>query len=262
MLEQILAYKREQLGKLDMEYEIRKLKQSIQDMPPVISLERSLKAGEDVSIIAEIKRRSPSRGTLNDNLDVRDASRAYESAGARAISVLTEDLHFGGSIDDLRTAKGAVTLPVLRKDFILSEFQVFESRVIGADAILLIAAALTRDSLQRLCGLARKIGLEVLIEIHGLEELEMAVNQDTNLIGINNRDLKTFRTDIAGFKEIASEIPGDIVVIAESGIRNRGDVLLLKEWGADAVLVGESIVTDKDYYEKIRELRGVSDDQD
>ncbi len=256
MLPEIIAHKEKQLASIDLETEITNIELCLDTFPAVRSLKKSLLAETDVSIIAEIKKRSPSKGILNNNLDVKKLAAEYESAGARAISVLTEDKFFGGTIDDLITVRECTSVPILRKDFILHEYQVWQSRAIGADAILLIAAILPQGKISELYRLARRIGLEVLIEVHSKEEMEKVLPIKPEIIGINNRNLQTFATDLRTFADLAPLIPEGTVCIAESGISGRADILQLKDMGADAALIGEAIVTSTDPRKKIHELRG------
>ncbi len=256
MLSEILSYKRQQLDALDLEGEITKLRPLVENLPPVRSLRQSLMAEQEVSIIAEIKRRSPSRGDLNADLDAGELASTYASAGARAISVLTEDKFFDGSAGDLIAARVATNLPILRKDFILEEYQLWQSRQIGADAVLLIAGILSPDMLSNLNSNAEKIGLEVIIEVHSEEEMESVLPLRPRIIAINNRNLKTFEVNIDTFKELVTMVPKETVCISESGVSSRDDMVRLRDWGADAALIGEGIVTSGDPRRKIQELKG------
>jgi indole-3-glycerol phosphate synthase len=216
----------------------------------------SLRRDDEVSLIAEIKRCSPSRGTISQNLDIVATARNYERAGAAGISVLTEERFFGGSIDDLRRVKGNVQLPVLRKDFILNEYQIWESRFAGADAILLIVAVVKPDDLWELYKLALRIDLEVLIEVHTADEMDIAMAISPDMIGINNRDLETFEVDLNTTRKLARLVDKDTLLVGESGIKSHKDVCLLHDYGVDAILVGEEIVRSSDKYQRIRELMG------
>jgi indole-3-glycerol phosphate synthase len=256
MLSEIVSYKRQQLDMLDLDDEITKLKPLVENLPPVRSLRQSILAEQEISIIAEIKRRSPSRGDLYADLDARELASTYDSAGARAISVLTEDKFFGGSADDLIAVRMATSLPILRKDFILEEFQLWQSRQIGADAVLLIADILPPDKLLELFSKAVQIGLEMVIEVHSETEMDSVLALRPKIIGINNRNLKTFEVDIETFKNLAEMVPQDTVCISESGVSSYSEMVRLRDWGADAVLIGEGIVTSGDPYRKIRELKG------
>jgi indole-3-glycerol phosphate synthase len=206
----------------------------------------ALRAAEGVGVVAEVKRRSPSKGDLAPDLDPAELARAYERGGATCLSVLTDDEFFGGSPDDLRAARAATRLPVLRKDFTVAPADVCDARIMGADAVLLIAAALDDDELGELHTLAVDVGLDVLVEVHDEEELERAVAIEASLIGVNQRDLVTFEVDDARAARVGGAIPPTAVRVAESGIRGPEDVAALAAAGFDAVLVGELLVTSGD----------------
>lgn len=261
MLNEIIKSKKSRLGILNQKDEISRIKSPVLDMPPVSSLAKNLRAGKFVTLIAEIKRSSPSKGILVENLDVGKTVQIYEKAGASGVSVLTETDHFGGSIEDLKIAKKNCSLPVLRKDFILEEYQVWESRYIGADAILLIAGLLDPERLLHLYLTAKYVGLEVLIEIHNVDELNMVIPLQPELVGINNRDLKTFEIDLETTEILAPLLPPQIIRVAESGILSREDILRMHASCVDAVLVGEKLVTSNDPGDAIRDFLGKSDDQ-
>jgi indole-3-glycerol phosphate synthase len=210
-----------------------------------------------LSVIAEIKRRSPSKGALaSDDLDPALLAKSYEDGGASCLSVLTDEPHFGGSADDLARARASVDLPVLRKDFTVAERDVCDARLMGADAVLLIAAALDGAELARFHALARDIGLDALVEVHDELELAMALEVGATLIGVNQRNLVTFEVDHERAVRLASAIPDAVVKVAESGVRGAGDARRLEDAGFDAVLVGEHLVTSHDPAAAIRELRG------
>ena len=215
-------------------------------------------AESGLSVIAEIKRRSPSKGDLNAGLDPADIARLYAAGGASCLSVLTDSEHFGGSVADLKAARSAVDLPVLRKDFTVSANDVLDARLMGADCVLLIAAALTVDELSSFHALATDIGLDVLVEIHDEAELEIALGVGASMIGVNQRDLVTFRVDHERAERMASLIPSEVVRVAESGVRDAADAGRLKEAGYHAVLVGESIVTSADPVGAVSALRSAS----
>jgi len=256
MLAEIIQQKRRELEAVDLESGLAAFRAQISGSGPTRSLKASLTDKGSVSLLAEIKRRSPSRGVLAENLDAGKTARLYERAGASAISVLTEKVFFSGSNDDLAAARQCSPLPVLRKDFLLEEYQVWESRAIGADAILLIAAILEPDELQNLHSLAREIGLEVLIEVHSEEDARKALRVDPDILGINNRNLETFGVDLEVTERLRPLIPHGIACVSESGIRNREDVMRMRALGVDAVLVGEEIVTSPDPFKRIHELLG------
>lgn len=208
-----------------------------------------------LAVVAEIKRRSPSKGDLFADLDPAVLARQYVVGGASCLSVLTDGPHFGGSIDDLRTARAAVDIPVLRKDFTVSERDVFDTRLMGADCILLIAAALEANQLVELSGTALAIGLDVLVEIHDEDELAVAVAAAAPAIGVNQRDLVTFEVDHARAERMAGVIPDAVVKIAESGVRDANDASALRRAGYDAILVGETLVRSGDPTAELRSLR-------
>jgi indole-3-glycerol phosphate synthase len=199
-----------------------------------------------LSVIAEVKRRSPSRGPLAVDLDPAHLAKVYETAGAACLSVLTDAEFFGGSPEDLRAARRACELPVLRKDFTVSERDVCDARIIGADAVLLIVAALDDGELSRFHGLARRLALDALVEVHDEAELEKALALEPDLIGVNQRDLVTFEVDHERAARLAPLIPDGVVRVAESGVRDATDTARLAAAGYDAVLVGESLVTAPD----------------
>jgi indole-3-glycerol phosphate synthase len=212
--------------------------------------------GPGIHVIAEVKRASPSKGILNKDLDVAATARSYEQGGACAISVLTEEDHFLGSLAILETVRSVASLPVLRKDFIVDSYQIVEARASGADSFLLIAALLEEKPLQSLIAVGRKWGMEPLVEVHDLSELETALSAGARVVGVNNRDLKTFHVDLQVTLDVMKHVPDNVAVISESGIKTRDDILRLADAGVKGFLVGESIVTAPNPSEKIRELIG------
>ena len=213
--------------------------------------------GAGSSVIAEVKRRSPSKGDLADIADPAALAREYAAGGAAAISVLTEQRRFGGSLDDLRAVRAAVDTPVLRKDFIVEPYQLVEARAAGADLALLIVAALDDDLLRRLYDQAGELGLTVLVEVHDEPETERAVALGAELIGVNARNLRTLAVDVDTFGRLAPLIPDDRVKVAESGITGAADVRRFVREGARAVLVGEALVKDGDPQGAVRSMTGV-----
>ena len=213
--------------------------------------------GLTVGLIAEVKRRSPSQGTIRVDLDPVAHARAYLRGGAMAISVLTEQAHFGGSLDDLSRVAAAVSVPVLRKDFILDELQIMEARAAGASAVLLIARVLTPQQLRALAKAARTWGVATLIEVHAEAELDAALAAKPAVLGVNARDLSTLIVDMRGAERVISRIPSEVVVVAESGVERRADVERLAAAGADLVLVGTSVARQADPEEAVRALVGV-----
>ena len=211
-----------------------------------------------IALIAEHKRRSPSAGAIRDSVALEHVVRAYERGGAQALSILTEGPSFGGSLDDLRAARAASTLPILRKDFVVDPYQVDEAVVAGADAILLIVAALTDDELHLLHGHAAQRGLDALVEVHDRRELERALAIGARLVGINNRDLTTLEVDVARTFELLPLVPEGTVVVAESGFSSRGQIEELIAAGIDAVLVGEALMRAPHIELAVRSLTGSS----
>ncbi|HJZ60773.1 MAG TPA: indole-3-glycerol phosphate synthase TrpC [Miltoncostaeaceae bacterium] len=207
-----------------------------------------------VSLIAEVKRASPSRGPIRPGASVTEIVRAYEASGAGACSILTEPTRFGGSLDDLVEARAACGLPLLRKDFIVDEYQLLEARAAGADAVLLIVAALEHDRLGQLLQAAADLRLEALVEVHDEEDTQIAVEAGAEIIGVNNRDLRTLEVDPETVLQLLPDIPAGTVVVAESGIGTAEDVRRMGEAGVDAVLVGEALMRAPDPGEAVRAL--------
>ncbi len=211
---------------------------------------------EGIGIIAEMKRASPSRGSIRPGASAREVVTAYERAGASAVSVLTEKRHFGGSLDDLAEARASCRVPLLRKDFVVDEYQLIEARVAGADAVLLIVAALPEGRLGELIAAAGELGLDCLVEVHDEDEVEAAVEAEAEVIGINNRDLHSLQVDIETSFRLLAEVPAGTVVVAESGIRAREEVERLERSGVDAILVGETLMLADDPAQAIHNLLG------
>ena len=212
-----------------------------------------------LSVIAEFKRRSPSAGDIRPGADVAAHVAAYERGGAAALSVLTDTPHFGGSLEDLRAARGAATLPIIRKDFIVDPYQLYEAAVYGADAVLLIVRALSDRELRALYEEARALDLDCVVEVHDAEELERALEVDAEVIGINNRDLDEQRVDIQTTFELMPDVPAGKTVVAESGISGREELMELDRVGVDAVLIGGALMTAADPELKTRELTGADE---
>jgi indole-3-glycerol phosphate synthase len=209
-----------------------------------------------INIIAEFKRASPSKGVINDGIEPAEVARHYSAGGAAAMSVLTEEDHFEGSLDDLRAVRGAVDLPILRKDFIFDEFQIYEAAAAGADAILLIAAMLTVDEIERLRTVAEdELQMDALIEVHTLEELERVNGMGAKLIGVNNRDLKTFDVTLDVSRELIRHAPENAIMVAESGLQTRDDLVELHGLGYSGFLIGETLMRTGDPAAELRRLR-------
>ena len=213
--------------------------------------------GSTVGLIAEVKRRSPSQGAIREDLDPVAHARGYVRGGAVAVSVLTDEAHFGGSLDDLARVAAAVPVPVLRKDFILDELQIMEARAAGASAVLLIARILEPDRMKALARAAQQWGLATLIEVHDAGELEPALAAGPGVLGINARDLSTFVVDLEGAKQLITRVPSGVPVVAESGVETRSDVEQLAAAGADFVLVGTSVARHHNPEAAVRALTGV-----
>lgn len=222
------------------------LRAAASDAAPPRPLERALRDRGDVAVIAEVKRRSPGAGAIRPELDPVGLAGGYAAAGAAAVSVLTDAEYFGGSLADLRAVREAVAVPVLRKDFVIDELQLAEARAAGADAALLIVRILDDVRLTELLDATESYGMTALVEVHDAEELERATLAGARVIGINNRDLRTFATDLGVTIGLLGRVPSEVVVVSESGIRDRADVERLGEEGVHAVLVGESLLRASD----------------
>ena len=255
MLDRIVAQKKEMLEQRKREVPLPRLKEKIWGQEYPLDFSAFIR-GKNIKLIAEVKQASPSRGLLRTNFNVVELARTYAIGGAAAISVLTEPKYFLGDIEYLAAIRGVTKLPLLRKDFIFEPYQIYESRAYGADALLLIAAILTREQLKDLLSLSRGLGLKCLVEVHNENELEKALLSQAEIIGINNRDLNTFAIDLETTRRLRPLIPKDKIVVSESGIKNRQDMEKLEQWGIDAALVGEALVTADDVLGKIEELLG------
>jgi indole-3-glycerol phosphate synthase len=245
VLDEILVGVRADLAERQQQVSIDDLKAMAARQAPAIDPMPRFRA-DGIAVIAEVKRASPSKGHLAEIPDPAALAADYEAGGAATISVLTEGRRFGGSLEDLKTVRAAVSIPVLRKDFIVTSYQLWEARAAGADLALLVVAALSDYELAGLVDRARSIGLTPLVEVHTADEIARAIEADADLIGINARDLKTLEVDRTVFARLAPQIPAGIVRVAESGVRDPHDVLEYARNGADVVLVGESLVTGKD----------------
>lgn len=253
VLDDIIVGVREDLAERQSRVSLDELKARVGRMPPTRPVLPVLR-GEDIAVIAEVKRKSPSKGALADIPDPAELASEYEAGGAHVISVLTEQRRFGGSLADLAAVRAAVDIPVLRKDFIVSSYQMWEARAHGADLVLLIVAALSQDALVCLHERAESIGLSVLVEVHDAGEVQRAVAAGARIIGVNARDLRTLEVHRDQFSVVAPHIPDHIAKVAESGVRGPEDLLHYAKAGADAVLVGESLVTGRDPRESVHQL--------
>jgi indole-3-glycerol phosphate synthase len=254
ILTKLVEAKRLRLQKAKMRVPEAIVKQMAKTAPAVPSFQAALESADRVRIIAEVKKASPSKGVLAVNLQVDDLARQYKAAGAAAISVVTEEDYFQGDLSWVGQIRKASGLPVLRKDFVFDEFQVYETRGAGASAILLIVAMLKPTQLKDLHDLARKVGLDVLVEVHDETELSEALEAGARIIGVNNRDLKTFKVDVDTSLRLAKLIPEDRLFVVESGIHSKADIDRLLAAGADAFLIGEHFVTSNDPVSALRGL--------
>lgn len=255
ILDEIVFYKKESLERQKKEVPLDILKKEISNLQPARDFIKAI-SGIGINIIAEIKKASPSKGIIRHEFDPARIATIYQENGASAISVLTEEKYFLGNIGYLKIVKDVVDLPVLRKDFIFGEYQIYEARVKGADAILLIAGILGEKELKRLLDLSHSVGMYCLVEVHDKVELKKALSTDAKIIGVNNRDLKIFKTDINTTINLIKEIPSDRIVVSESGISTHEDILRLKEAGVNAFLIGEALMRESDIGKKLREFKG------
>ena len=241
ILDEIVAQKRVEILEKQKIQSIEDFKNSENFNLPIKSSKASILDESKSGIIAEFKRKSPSKGFINKDANVKEVVAGYEKFGASVVSVLTDEQFFGGSFDDLIDAKNVLNIPILRKDFIVDEYQVYETKAIGADLMLLIAECLTKDEVYNLAKTAKEIGLEVLLELHSEDQLEK-VNEFIDLIGINNRNLKNFEVDIEKSKQILKQLPKDLIKVAESGISDPETVKELRQAGFQAFLIGENFM--------------------
>ena len=253
VLDEIVAGVRADLAERERQLPLDDVKAKARRTPAALDVEARLRL-PGVAVIAEVKRNSPSAGALAPITDPAGLAREYESGGARVISVLTEQRRFHGSLDDLRAVRCAVDIPVLRKDFIVSPYQIWEARAHGADMVLLIVAALEQNALVALLERAESLGMAALVEVHDEDEGRRAVEAGARIIGVNARNLHTLKVDRDTFARVAPALPGHAVKIAESGVRGPHDLLAYAAAGADAVLVGEGLVRDRDPRQAVADL--------
>jgi indole-3-glycerol phosphate synthase len=259
ILDEIVAHKREEVAKRKTAIPLSILLQEISAAEPVRSFRQALldSARPAPRLIAEIKRRSPSKGELYPDLDPAGLARLYESNGAAAISVLADSRFFGGSLADLSAARRSVLLPVLCKEFVIDQYQIYEARAAGADAILLIAAILDLTQLRDYITVCRTLQMDALVEVHNALELEAALDAGATIIGINNRDLRTFTVSLGTTALLMPLVPPDVVVVSESGISGAADRQYVRHLGVHAILVGESLVTATDVAGAVRQMSGL-----
>ncbi|MFC1512653.1 indole-3-glycerol phosphate synthase TrpC [bacterium] len=257
ILEEIVFYRKLELNETKKNVPLEKIKEELKSIDTYLRKFRNALAGkEKISIIAEIKKASPSKGILKDDLNVVEFAGMYEKAGASAISVLTEKKYFFGDPKYLKEIRACVNLPLLRKDFIIDEYQIFESKLLGADAVLLIASLLDETALKVFIETAHSLELDCLVETHTEQEIKKSLNAGAEIIGINNRNLQDFSVSLDTTKRLSKLVPQDRIIVSESGIHTEQDVKTLETYGVNAVLVGESIIKSKDPIKKIKELRG------
>jgi len=255
ILQKIVENKREEVARHKEILPLGELRQMLADRPPTRDFEGAIR-DRGCAVIAEVKRSSPSKGLIREDFNPIEIAGIYADNGASAISILTERKFFEGNAAYVPQIRRAVRLPLLRKDFIIDPYQINETRVLGADALLLIARLLEAGELRDFIGLASELGLAALVEVHDAADMEKAVSSGARIVGINNRDLATFRTDLDVSIRLARRIPKGITVVSESGIGSRGDIEKLMEAGIHAFLVGESLMREKDVGKKLRELLG------
>ncbi|NOZ22896.1 MAG: indole-3-glycerol phosphate synthase TrpC [Planctomycetes bacterium] len=255
ILDEIHEHKLIEVAERKEQLPLDELEKRLPDAPPVRDFAKAL-ATEDMGLVAEVKKASPSAGVIREDFDPVAIARAYADAGAAAISVLTDEKYFQGSLSFLEAIRAEVAIPLLRKDFIIDPYQVVEARVAEADAILLIVHMLDDGTLKSLLDQAHGLGMKCLVESHSEEELDRAIASGAQILGINNRDLQTFQVDVQTAIGLAPSVPGDRIIVGESGIKTADDVRRLAEAGVSAILVGESLIRSNDIPRKIRELMG------
>lgn len=256
VLKEIVFKKKEKILLAKQSLPEEDLKSKLENLPPPRPFIEAINKPRQISLIAEIKRQSPSRGIMRQEFNLREIARIYQDCGVQAISVLTEEDYFGGNLSYINEVKNTATVPVLRKDFILEPYQVYESRFYGADAILLIADLLSKEKMEELMRLAESLGLDCLIEAGDEKELKKVISLKAALIGINNRDLHTLEVDPKTTEKLFLFIPKGSVVVIESGIKTHQDVLFLKILGVNAVLIGEAFMEAQDIRKKVEEVMG------
>ena len=253
VLDEIIAHKRTEVATRKQRTSPNSIKSAVGDSPPIRGFREALDV-PGASVIAEIKRASPSKGVIREDFDPSEIAASYEQHGAACLSVLTDERFFQGSDTALSTAREKTRLPVLRKDFIVDEYQIYETRVLPADCLLLIVSALDHAQLKSFHEIGMGLGLTVLVEVHNESELEMALSIDAHLIGVNNRDLRTFHTDLSVTERLVQQIPKSVKVVSESGIHRREDVVRILACGVDAFLVGEAFMRASDPGLAMREI--------
>lgn len=257
ILDRIMSHKWEELQQIKARNPMSQIRAKAESMKSIQDFEAKLRNSQNVAIIAECKRSSPSAGTIKQDFDALQLAYWYQEYGAAAVSVLTDTKFFGGSLSDLEEVSRRVSLPLLRKDFIFDPYQLYEARIAGADAILLIVSALETELFRDLLRISKDLQFSSLVEVHNEYEMEQALLCGATLIGINNRDLKTFKTDLAITLKLAPLVPPEVTLVAESGIRNVDDVYSMAKVGAHAVLVGETLVRSSNLSETLQSFSSV-----
>ena len=254
ILSKIIEEKRREIEKTEKEITLSMLKKKAEGVYVNSTFKKNISRKGHINLIAELKKSSPSQGIIRADFDPVKIALTYQAAGACAISVLTNERFFDGKLEYLGTVKERVTIPVLRKDFVIDEYQVYETAVAGADAILLIANILTQEELHRFFSISKEFGMDVLVEVHNEEEMEKAIASHASIIGINNRDLSTFNVDISVTQRLIRLIPENKVIVSESGITSYEEEMFLKSLGVNAVLIGETFMRSENIGQKVREL--------
>ena len=256
ILDEIVVYKREFLAERVAKTPIEEMAQLADDAPEPPSFFEGLADGDDIAVITEVKKASPSKGIIRENFDPVGIAEIYATHGASALSVLTDEKFFQGSADYLTQISSVIDRPILRKDFTIDPYQIYEARAIGASAVLLIVSILSPEDLESFLGISRDVGLDALVEVHDEVELMVALEAGADIVGINNRNLKTFDVSLDTTFGLIDKMPDEVLKVSESGIYTREDVVALRDAGADAVLVGESLMREQDIGKKLQTLIG------
>jgi len=257
ILAEIISYKKKRIAQKKEKIPLAKLKDKIAELPSARNFKRAISSSGKINLICEIKRASPSSGLICKDFQPKEIAQTYERNGAAAISILTEEKYFQGDILHLFSVKQTVKIPLLRKDFIIDEYQLFESRAFGADAVLLISSLLNVEEMANFMKIVENLGMEALLEVHSEEDLEKVLSTPADVIGINNRDLKDFTVDLKVTENLVKKIPKGKIVVSESGIKSKEDVLLLKNIGINAILLGQVLLESEDIGRKLREMRSL-----
>jgi len=254
MLSKIIEEKRREIDKAEKKVSLNDIKKEAESLYIRSAFKKNISRKGHINLIAEIKKSSPSKGIIRANFDPVKIALTYQAAGAGAVSVLTDERFFDGKLEYIRKIKERITIPILRKDFIIDEYQIYESAARGADAILLISHILTREELRRYLEVTKSLGMDALVEVHNEEEVEKALNVNAPIIGINNRDLTTFNVDVSITQRLMRLLPDTKIIVSESGITSYEEVMFLKSLGVNAVLIGETFMHTENIGRKVREL--------